>query len=156
MGILFIPNYQLALESGHTILPQHTIESCKRAYYFPQLPFVPSKWAYYFSKTVGSSKRVHYFSPTTKWLKQAGILFFPNYQLAQASGHIISPQLPNGSSKRAYYFSPTINWLQQAGILFFPHSIGSSKRAYFSKTLNWLQEAGIFFPITNWLQQACI
>ena len=88
---------------------------------FPQLSFVPSKWAY-FSKTVGSSKQAHYFSPTTNWLKQAGILFFPNYQMAQASGHIIFPQLSIGSSKRAYNFSPTLNWPQRADILFSPNS----------------------------------
>ena len=169
MGILFFPNYELALKSGHTILPEHTIESSKRAYYFSPTLIWPQQVGILFFQN--------------SWLKQAGTLFFPYYQLAQASGHIF-PILPNGSSKRAYYFSPTTNWLKQAGILFapttkwlnqagllffsnyqlapasghiiFPHSIGSSKRAYFSKTLNWLQEAGIFFPITNWLQQACI
>jgi len=146
VGILFFPSYQLALESGHTILPQHTIESSKRAYYFSPTLICPQQVGIFFQNS---------------WLKQAGTLFLPTYQLAQASGHIIFPQLPNGSSKRAYYFSPTTKWLKQAGILFFPNyqlapasghiifpqlSIGPNVRTYyFLLTLNCPQQAGIRF-----------
>jgi len=146
VGILFFPNYQLALESGHTILPQQTTESCKRAYYFSPTLICPQQVGIFFQNSWlkqagtlffpqlpnGSSKRAYYFSPTTNWLKQAGILFFPNYQMAQASGHIIFPQLSIGSSKRAYYFSP-FNWLQQAGILFFPIQLAPARGHIFPK-----------------------
>jgi len=145
-GILFFPNYQLALESGHTILPQHTIGSSNRAYFSPTL-ICPQQMGILFFQN--------------SWLKQAGTLFFPNYQLAQASGHIIFFQLPNGSSKRAYYFSLTINWLKQAGILFFPNyqmaqasrhiifpqlSIGFSKRAYYFFHIQLAPASGHIFP----------
>ena len=98
---------------------------------FPQLP-------------IGSSKRAYYFSPTTKWLKQAGILFSPNYQLAPASGHIIFPH-SIGSSKRAYYFSP-FNRLQQGGIFFQNIKLAPGSRHIFPNHQLAPASVHIIFP----------
>jgi hypothetical protein len=117
-GNIIFPNYQLALESGHTILPQQTIESCKRAYYFSPTLICPQQVGILFFQN--------------SWLKQAGTLFLPTYQLAQASGHIIFPQLPNGSSKRAYYF-PQL-------------PVGSSQRAYYFFLIQLAPASGHIFP----------
>jgi hypothetical protein len=78
VGVLFLPNDQLAPAKGHII--------------FHQL-------------SIASSKQTYYFSTTFNWLQQLGILFFKNIKLPPGSGRIIFQQHLIGSDKRAYYLS---------------------------------------------------
>jgi hypothetical protein len=103
------PDQQLAPASGHIIFPQYA-----------DILFSPN------SQLSRASGDIIF--QNISWLKQVGILFFPNYQMALESGHTILPQHTIRSSKQAYYFSPALICPQQGGILFFQNS--------------WLKQAG--------------